>query len=66
MNSCAIPGCSMGIPRTKLMCPPHWRMVPVWTRKRVYEEYRAGYSREYLEARDDAITAVVVRLLKRG
>jgi hypothetical protein len=61
-KTCPISDCNKGIPRTRLMCKPHWYRVPKEIRDRVWDTYRNDgvFSEAYMEARDAAIHAVEV------
>ena len=53
------------VERSKLMCSPHWRMVPLDLQRQVYRAYRYGQgmgSEEHARACDEAITAVNLKL----
>ncbi len=63
MGKCAVPGCPAGVPATMLMCRSHWAMVPKPVQKKVWATWKAllagDGSKEYRDARDDAIAAAV-------
>ena len=54
LKKCYAHGCDAVVPRSYLMCPRHWAMVPALTRRRVlstWEAWKAGESaRPYLIA----------------
>lgn len=71
IHVCPVTGCSAECPEHKIMCPEHWRLVPVETQHAVWRTWRDtkrarrlsatafktawGY---YLAARQAAIDAV--------
>jgi hypothetical protein len=59
MHKCPVKGCNDAVPRSKLMCPPHWELVPAWLKRLVYIEFRKGrLSQEHIDAMDGATKAV--------
>lgn len=52
---CAVPGCGLAIRAGFLMCHRHWRNVSQQTRREVNSTWQAGYSGDYLAAREKAI-----------
>lgn len=66
-HQCHIPGCGVAVPPELLMCPAHWRYVPTPIKALVWKHYRVGQcddkrpSREWFDAADAAIKAVVDR-----
>lgn len=62
---CHAEGCATRCPRRMLMCPPHWRMVPLGRQRAVLRTYRSGQerrwvmpSRAWLDAAHRAINSV--------
>lgn len=64
MHLCHAIGCTRPVQPRLLMCPRHWRMVPMEIQQRVYQYYRPGQcddkrpNREWRDAAWDAIKAV--------
>lgn len=43
-HACALtPACEKQIPLSKLMCPPHWALVPDAVQKAVYRAFKARH-----------------------
>lgn len=62
MAACPVVGCMQGRAREKLMCEPHWELVPKALRDAIVESYPKGIlSDEYRNAMHEAIH--YVRLL---
>lgn len=58
-HSCPVGGCPSWVPADKLMCAPHWRLVPRDIQRRVYAAYRSEPGGvEHRGAMMAAITAV--------
>lgn len=61
---CHAVGCNVRTLPNRLMCPPHWFMVPPEIRRRVWQLYRPGQeedhapSQPYIDAAREAINAV--------
>lgn len=73
--TCPIDGCSATAPRGKLMCKPHWRMVPLDVQQEVHRtwgefcdekdpQHKLTFRRGYILARTRAIQAVNALLSK--
>lgn len=69
---CQATGCQREVPRSHLMCPDHWRMVPAHLRREVWAAWRTlcrwpsmHSSRAYQVVRRDAINAVEAKGLLR-
>lgn len=66
-HTCHADGCEEPVPEWKLMCQPHWRMVPKRFKDAVWATYRRGQeidknpTREYLLAARGAINAVAMK-----
>jgi hypothetical protein len=64
-HTCHIPTCKVHIQPKLLMCLKHWRLVPTHLQVRVWKTYRPGQevtkavTKEYLDAANAAIQAVV-------
>jgi hypothetical protein len=41
-HCCHVPGCDEEVPPDRLMCRPHWYMVPAPLRRLVWYTYRSG------------------------
>jgi len=58
--------CNIRVPANRLMCAPHWFMVPRILRTEVWRTYRPGQerdkspSRAYLDAAREAINVVAM------
>ena len=39
MHKCPVPGCRVQVDDARLMCFPHWSMVPVGLQRRIYTSY---------------------------
>lgn len=63
-HTCHARECQKEVPPVMLMCRRHWAMVPKDIQRRVWAHYRRGQcddknpSREWIDAANDAITAV--------
>ena len=67
-HRCHFPGCATATPRNWLYCKPHWFMVPLAIRRRVWATYNAlphapagnclRVSREWLDAVREAESAI--------
>ena len=63
-HTCHAVGCEVRVAPKYLMCPRHWRMVPVATQKRVWATYRPGQeitkdpTSEYMAAHYTAVAEV--------
>jgi hypothetical protein len=63
-HTCHAIGCNRDIPPERLMCYPHWKMVPKYLQRRVWATYRPGQcddwqpSAEYCSAAKAAVFAV--------
>lgn len=61
---CHAVGCNIRVPANRLMCAPHWFMVPADMRRRVWQTYRFEQeidgkpSKAYRDAAREAINAV--------
>lgn len=63
---CVVPDCAEGVPQGRLMCLPHWELVPGELRRAVWRTWKIlklnfgdPVSRNrYNEARDAAVKAV--------
>lgn len=70
-HTCHVPDCKMEVPPERLMCYPHWKMVPKDLQAAVWRHYRPGQcddkkpSAMYLQVANQAIQAVQVKLEKR-
>ena len=67
-TQCPIGGCTILIPRTKLLCLDHWRMVRPALQHAVNQAYDHGYgigSEALANAQDAAIQAVEQKLTAR-
>lgn len=66
-HKCHARGCDAEVPPARLMCGPHWRLVPQPLKDAVWATYRRGQeitktpTAEYLEAAKAAIEAVAAR-----
>ena len=64
---CHATACQTPVPRERLMCEPHWRMVPLATQRQVWATYRPGQCDDmnprpaYCRAARDAVVAVASR-----
>jgi len=69
---CHARGCKVEVPPERLMCKPHWRMVPRQLQKLVWATYRPGQcddknpSEEGHKAADAAIATVFEKEQKRA
>lgn len=64
-HECPAAGCGRRVAWDKLMCRPHWQMVPASLRRDVLAAWRYGAGAgeaAYLDAREAAIDAVNARL----
>lgn len=62
-HACPIEGCERRVPDYQLMCPRHWRAVPVDIQRLLYRAWDRGRGRgteEHIEAMDAAIHAAEV------
>lgn len=63
-HRCHARGCSVPVPKEKLLCLKHWRLVPKTLQHEVWRHYRPGQcddmnpSKEWHKAADAAIAAV--------
>lgn len=63
-HTCHAIGCNVEVPARLLMCPRHWRLVPVVLKDAVWKTYRPGQERDkqpspaYLQVAKAAIEAV--------
>ncbi len=63
-HTCHAHGCPVVVPPKRLMCKPHWCLVPKPLQKGVWDNYRAGQENdkkptaEYLKAAKTAIMSV--------
>jgi hypothetical protein len=58
-HKCPVKGCDQPVHISRLMCPPHWAVVPAVLRTLVYQEYKKRpLSLEHLAACDRAIKCV--------
>jgi hypothetical protein len=60
LKPCPVDGCEARIAPRLLMCGFHWRLVPGWLRRRVWQTYRNGdgvLEDAYLEVAAKAIEA---------
>jgi|GEM_PF-1796186 len=69
---CQATGCQHEVPRSHLMCPDHWRMVPAHLRREVWAAWRTlcrrpsmHSSRAYQVVRREAVNAVEAKCLLR-
>ncbi len=66
-HHCHARNCETRCPPEYLMCPKHWRMVPIALQREVWKHYRPGQcddmrpSREWHVAADAAIAAVFIQ-----
>lgn len=66
-HKCHLPGCEREVQPRYLMCPAHWRAVPLRLKQAVWKHYAAGQevtktpTLEYLNAAKAAINAVAER-----
>jgi hypothetical protein len=66
------PHCRTPVPPEKLLCPPHWAMVPTRLKREIWRHYREGQcddkrpSRAWHAAADAAIKAVLKQLRLEG
>lgn len=64
---CHAVGCNIRVPPNRLMCAPHWFMVPHPLRREVWRQYRPGQEEDkkptaaYLNAAREAINAVALQ-----
>ncbi len=61
LGNCAARGCVEPIPRTHLMCPPHWSLVPAPLRVAVEAAYHSGGASDWLAASEAAVDAVAAK-----
>jgi hypothetical protein len=62
-HRCPVNDCATVVDTDKLMCPPHWSMVPMVLQAEVYRTYRdMPLSDEHVMAMEDAIDAVNIKL----
>jgi hypothetical protein len=69
-HNCVIPGCRVQLDPSKLMCMPHWRLVPPEHQRAVMFSYKPGQtaadaSQAWWDAQKAATAAVVARLPKK-
>jgi hypothetical protein len=60
-HDCRAPVCKVSVPRSRLMCRPHWYQVPKPLRDRIWATWRSGagvFDPEYSDAVRQAIEAV--------
>lgn len=57
-HKCPIGICILEVRQRHLMCPTHWRMVPMDLNREVYRAYREGSLAEHVRACNAAIAAV--------
>lgn len=57
-HQCPVLGCHEQRPAEILMCASHWALVPPAIKARVWQTWKSGGVRAYLEARNEAIKAV--------
>lgn len=75
-HHCHFPGCRTHTPRKLLYCPPHWFMVPIAIRRRVWAAYNAlphgsegnclRVSKEWIDAVHAAEAAIKAQLAARN
>jgi hypothetical protein len=70
-HRCPAPDCDKMVPREKLMCLEHWRMVADVTQRRVHAAYRnlyrgGAYEGEHRNACRAAIAEVREQLMARA
>ena len=62
VHRCPIPRCADEIDPSRLMCRPHWYLVPKELRDQVWATWRSGqgaFSREHRETVHKAVVAVL-------
>lgn len=65
-HTCHAVGCAINVPPKLVMCPKHWRMVPLALQREVWRHYRVGQELdkrptfEYMVAQRAAVNAVAV------
>lgn len=67
-HPCPITVCGLRIPHNKLMCRPHWAMVPASLQRAVYAAWAGGLgagSKVHRDAVQAAIDAVKAKLAVR-
>jgi hypothetical protein len=58
-HKCPVENCQNQLPSHILMCRPHWAMVPIDLKQRVYAAWNSGKSsQEYISVRQEAINSV--------
>lgn len=55
---CPIEDCIARVPESRLMCPPHWRLVPKDLADELYRAWRRGTVIEHGEAMQACVDAV--------
>lgn len=68
-HECPANGCRTRVRPDKLLCGPHWALVPGVLARAVYAAWRHGHgqgSLEHLRACDDAVDAVNRHIAARG
>jgi hypothetical protein len=66
-HTCHALGCDREVPPKMLMCLRHWRMVPRFLQRRIWDTYVSGQeirkdpTDEYLEVQKEAVAAVAKR-----
>lgn len=58
MHKCKVPHCSEQIGSDRLMCPPHWRLVPTGLQRQIWKHYRAGMNKFYFAAVEAALKGI--------
>jgi len=59
-QKCSVPGCTKIIGVSRLMCPEHWRLVPLDLRRDFIDNITLGKTNlQYIAAAEAAINSVV-------
>jgi hypothetical protein len=68
-HPCAVPACGRYVATERLMCPPHWRLVPVLLQAAVYATWAnrkaalgGPHYREAVEGHEAAVRHAVAAL----
>lgn len=57
-HECPKNGCHARVKRSQLLCPAHWRLVPVPVQRELYAAYRSGNLGRHVAAMQDCIDHV--------